>query len=270
MFLSFFVVSLFDQPLLFLFVRREWQRVIDDIQSFLSLLLRTRNYFFSVILLRRRLTGNVQQMFPQRLFVSWNRDCQIWWSDFPFSFWSTSLYKYTSSSSFHSFTFHLHHVHPFTPNCKKLALIYTLPSSSGSVWDDPSEYGGDVIATTIDCCTLSLTGAGIGSSWCGVPPFKWRSFCCCCGGILSTSTTWIGTVGVCITPELDPRFTCAFSIKSIDVVVVGVVGAPDENLMLYGCRFVSFYSCYRQRKLVRVKGGGGGWWRWQDLVLMMQ
>lgn len=143
----------------------------------------------------------------------------------------TYVYRNTSSSSSNS---HLHHVHPFTPNCKKLALIYTLPSSSGSVCD-PSQYdGGDVIATTIDCCALSPAAGGGSSSWCGVPPFNCWAF--------STSTTWIGADGACITPEFDPRFPCALSIKSIDVVVVGVVGAPDENLMLYGCRFVNFCS----------------------------
>lgn len=192
----------------------------------------------------------------------------FWMFRFPLYFIDTliSLHRNTSSSSFH-----LHHVHPFTPNCKKLALIYTLPSSSGSVCEDPLEYGGDVIAVAIDCWTLSLPGVADNCSSIGgwdVPPFK----CCCC-----TSTTWIGIEGACITPEFDPRFPCALSIKSIDVVVVGVVaivGAPDENLMLYGWRFVSFYVHVPQSNedgLLKRLGGCGWWWlwwrwRWQDAV----
>lgn len=137
------------------------------------------------------------------------------------------VYRNTSLSSFNIMKHHVHPLPEVTPNCKKLALIYTLPSSSGSVCD---EYdGGDEMATAIDCCSFS--SPPVGSSWCEAPPFN------CCW-TLSTSTTWIGA---CNTPAPDPRFPCAFSIKSIDVVVVGVVGGPEENLMLYGCRFVNFY-----------------------------
>jgi hypothetical protein len=50
----------------------------------------------------------------------------------------------------------------------------------------------------------------------------------------------MGIEGAGITPELEPRLPCELSIRSIDVVVVGVVGAPEENRMLYGC--LSFYS----------------------------
>jgi hypothetical protein len=40
------------------------------------------------------------------------------------------------------------------------------------------------------------------------------------------------------------------------VVVVGVVGAPDENLIEYGWRFVSFYSGQHFRGGFEVQVGG--------------
>lgn len=132
------------------------------------------------------------------------------------------------------FEFHRHHIHPFALNCEsQLASIYTFPLFSCS-----GGGGGDLVnsqlALMISCTCRELTSSeGVegegdwGCCWFAVP--------LSCPLPISISTTCMGWS--CGAVVVEPRLP---SIISTEVVVVGVVGAFEENRMLYGWRFVNF------------------------------
>ena len=116
--------------------------------------------------------------------------------------------------------FHRHHIHSFALNCEQLASIYTFPSFAFIGGDSTYSQLALIIS-----CTFSDPMSQISSDTDDA-----AEFCFFVAFPFWISTTWI--CGSCDAPLP--------SIRSIEVVVVGVVGAFDENRMLKGWRFVNF------------------------------